>query len=238
MNWRWVCRIACALGAVNASAAEPQWGGSVVLNSTYLSRGVSRSASDPSVSAELHADFRSGWSAGILASSSKVGPTNSGTAEISATLGFSRPLNDNWVGHVALTHYTSPWSALPRLYEYDELSADLIYRERLYLTASFSPNTSRVAPGPRLVWNRNASSFEASYQQSLAAHLRGVLGIGYYDLQDLIGTGYWYSSVGISASRGRWRADLSYVATDSVAKRISYGGDADNRVLASLIVSF
>jgi uncharacterized protein (TIGR02001 family) len=238
MKLRWACRFVCALGVVNASAAQPQWGGAVVLNSTYLSRGVSRSDGDPSISAELHGAFRSGWSIGVLALSSKVGPLRSVTAEISATLGFARPLNENWAAHVALTRYTSPWSALPRLYEYDELTADLIYRERLYLTASFSPNTSRVVPGQGLVWNRDASSLEASYQQSLAAHLRGVLGIGYYDLHDLVGAGYWYSSVGLSTRHGAWRADLSYVATDHVAKRISYGGAADNRVLASLIFSF
>jgi uncharacterized protein (TIGR02001 family) len=238
MGQRSLSLLGCLLLAPLASAAPPQWGGSAVLASDYLQRGVSRSQEEPALSGELHMQSGHGLFAAVWASTTRARDADATTVELSATLGISRPLGEDWTGRLGVTHYESPWASFPGFYSYDEVSADLIYRERLYLGISFSPDTSRYSPTRGPVWNRNAAAYEAGYQQTFTNHLRGSAGIGYYDLTNLFDKGYWYGSAGVSLTQGRWRLDLSYVATSDSAKRLSYEGVADNRALASLTVSF
>lgn len=238
MNRRLLCLWSCLLLAPMARAAPPQWGGSIVLSSDYLLRGVSRSDEEPAFSTELHTQWSNGVFAGIWASTARPRTQAATTMEFSATLGYAHTLGENWLARTSFSHYETPWSSVPGFYAYDELTVDVIYLERLYLSASFSPNTSRYAPlwGP--AWHRNAAAYEASYQHAFTPLIHGALGLGYFDLSDLFGDGYWYSSAGLALNRGHWRLDLSYVITSGAAKRLTYGGSADNRALASLSYSF
>jgi uncharacterized protein (TIGR02001 family) len=219
-------------------AGAPQSGGSVTASSNYLLRGVSRSSNDPALSAELHTQFTNGLFGNLWASTSRPRTADDTSAELAATLGIALPVSDSWSARLTYTHYESPWSSRTGFYRYDEISADFSLRDRLYLSASYSPNTSRYAPGYGPVWNRDASAFEASYQQPLTATLRAHAGAGYYDLSALYGEGYWYSSAGLGWHRGKWAIDLSLVWPDAAARRLSYERAAEKRLLGSLSFAF
>jgi uncharacterized protein (TIGR02001 family) len=231
MQRLWSCLAGCLLLAPLAQAASPQWGGSVTLSSNYLLRGVSHSSNDPALSAEVHAQFNGNVFASVGLITSRFNPNADTTPELSATLGIAGPLGEDWIGRISATHYETPWSAFPDFYRYDELTADLTFRDRWHVSATWSPNTSLYAPGYGPVWHRSTRAYEASYQHRLRPGLQAFAGAGYYDLDDLFGEGYWYGSVGASLTRGRWQFDLSWVMPEATAQRLSWPGTAEARWL-------
>jgi uncharacterized protein (TIGR02001 family) len=237
MHRLWSCLAGCLLVAT-AQAAPPQWGGSITLASDYLLRGVSLSSNDPALSAEVHVQFSGNFfaSAGVI--TSRPRPSADITPELSATLGFAASLDEDWVGRISVTHYETPWSAFPDFYRYDELTAEATWRDRWHLSASYSPNTSRYAPVYGPVWHGNTLVLESSYQQPLRPGLQAFAGVGYYDLDDLFGDGYWYGSFGFSLTRQQWQFDLSWVVPEATAQRLSFPGTADQRLLATLTRNF
>lgn len=232
------CLLGCLLVAPLAQAASPQWGGSVTLSSNYLLRGVSHSDNDHALSAEVHAQFSGNFfaSAGLI--TSRVPPQAETTPELSATFGVAGPLSEDWVARLSITHYETPWSTYPDFYRYDELTAELTWRDRWHLSATWSPNTSLYAPIYGPVWHARTGAYEASYQRPLRPGLQAFAGVGYYDLHDLFGEGYWYGSVGASLTRGRWQFDLSWVMPEATAQRLSYPGTAEQRLMAALTRTF
>jgi uncharacterized protein (TIGR02001 family) len=219
-------------------AASPDWGGSFVLSSDNLMRGTSRSSSDPALSAELHAQFTSGWLGAVWASTSRVRPSDPSTVDFAVTLGYGTSVGDDWSLRGSFSHYESPWQRYPGFYRYDELTVDMRYRESLLLSMSYSPDTSRYASAFGPVWKRNALTYEATWQQALPGNLRGHAGIGYYDLSDLFGDGYWYGSTGLGWSGRHWRVDAAYVIAENRAKDLSYLKDGGRRALFSVGYSF
>jgi uncharacterized protein (TIGR02001 family) len=228
------CLCLCLLLLPSLQAASPDWGGSLVLSSDNLLRGTSRSSSDTAFSGELHAQLPSGWLAGLWASTSRVRPADPATVDFAATVGFGAALGDDWMLRGSLTHYESPWQNRSGFYRYNEVTLDVRYRESLLLSASYSPDTSRFASAYGPVWKRNAVSYEASWQHGLRGGLRGHVGVGYYDLSDLFGEGYWYGSTGLSWSRAHWQVDAAYVIAGRRAEALSYLGDGGKRGLFSV----
>lgn len=231
---RLTCLCLCLLLLPQLQAAAPDWGGSLVLSSDNLMRGTSRSSSDPALAGELHLQHASGWFGSLWASTSHVRPSDPTTVDIAATLGYSTALSEDWSLRGSYTHYESPWQNLSGFYTYDEFTADLRYRESLLLSVSFSPNTSRFGSAFGPVFHRNALAYEASWQQPLGGALRANLGMGYHDLSDLFGVGYWYGSAGLSWSGPHWRLDAAYVVAADRADKVSYVGDGGQRVLLSV----
>jgi uncharacterized protein (TIGR02001 family) len=229
---------ACLLFAPVAATAGPKLQASVMLASDNLLRGVSRSDSEPAVSAQVQLQSAAGWFGSLWASSSRVGPDASATVDLAATLGYAFPLNADWAMRASYSHYESPWQPYGDFYRYDELTLDARLRETLLLSVSYSPNTSRYASDYGAVRNRRALAAEATYQLALRPGLLGFAGAGYYDLSDLFGEGYWYGSVGLNWSWQRWQLGASWVFTDEAATRLSYVGDAGNRALFSVSYVF
>jgi uncharacterized protein (TIGR02001 family) len=238
MILRILCLAACVLPMPVALAAAPQWGGNVTASSDNLLRGVSRSSNDPALSAQVEVQESSGWLASLWASTSRVRAIDSTSVELAGTLGYARPLNADWTLVGSFSHYESPWGYRAGFYRYDEFTADLHFRESLLLSVSFSPDVSRYSSTFGPVWHRNAWAYEATWQHELRPHLRTWAGLGYYDLSDLFGDGYWYGSLGLGWRQGHWQLDASYVVPDHYARRVSYPGSAGRRLLGALSYSF
>lgn len=221
-----------------AQAAPPKWGGSIALGSDYLVRGISHSSNDPALSAEGHVQFAGNFFASVGAISSRLIPRADITVDLNATLGFAGVLNDDWTGKLSATHYETPWSDFADFYRYDEFMGELAFRDRWFTSVTYSPNTSLYAPGYGPVAHRNTMAYETSYRQPFKGGLSAFAGVGYYDLDDLFGEGYWYGSVGASLIREQWQFDLSWVMTESAAQDLSYRGTAEERLLATLTWNF
>jgi uncharacterized protein (TIGR02001 family) len=235
---RWFMPLLCALVALPALAATPQWSGSITASSNYLLRGTSRNYNDPALSTEIHAQFSRGVFASLWASSTRLRYGAETTAELAATLGYAGRVTDEWSWVGSFTHYETPWSGSAAAYRYNEFTLDFDWREHLLLSVSWSPDTSRYAPAFGFINNRNAWAWEAGYQQEVHRNLRAYAGVGYYDLSDLFGSGYWYGSLGLGLTWRRWQLDTSYVLPADAARRLSYPGAAKRRVVASVGFNF
>jgi uncharacterized protein (TIGR02001 family) len=235
---RWFMPLLCGLVALPALSATPQLGGSVTATSNYLLRGTSRNYNDPALSLETHAEFSQGLFASLWASTTRLRAVEPTTVELAGTLGYGSRISDGWSWVGSFTHYETPWSSSAFKYRYDELTLDLNWRERLLLSVTWSPNTSRYSQAYGWVRKRDAVAWEAGYQQELYRNLRVHAGIGYYDLSDLFGTGYWYGSLGLGWTWHRWEADAFYVVPEDGAGRLSYPGGARRRAVASLSFNF
>ena len=226
--------VSCLLSALPAVSRAAQWGGSATLSSDNLLRGVSRSANDPALSAELHVQFLQGAFAGIWASTSRVREQDDVSVELAGTIGYGGALDEDWSLRGTYTHYESPWAEFSDFYRYDEFTLDLRFRTMLLLSVSYSPNTSRYASAHGPVRDRKALAYEASYQRELPLRVRLHAGVGYYDLSDLFGEGYWYGSAGVGWTWQRWQLAAAYVATDDTAADLSYAEAAGDRALFSV----
>jgi len=229
---RWMqMLLACATLAPALLSAAPRWGGGFTLSSDNLLRGVSRSSNDPAASAEADVLFANGIFSSLWASTSRPRESEDTTVELAATLGIGAALRGDWAIRGSYVHYDSPWQKRPDFYRYDELTVDLRYRDTLFFSGAWSPNTSRYGSAYGVAWDGQTFAYEASVQQPLRSSLRAHAGVGYYDLSDLFGEGYWYGSIGLGWSSRHWQADLSWVDTDASAEHLSYVGTAGSRVL-------
>jgi uncharacterized protein (TIGR02001 family) len=221
-----------------AHAAPPAWGGSIGLSSNYLVRGISRSDNDPAVSGDVHVQFAGNFFAGIGAITSRIQPRAGTTLEVNATAGFAGALNEDWSGKLSVTHYETPWSDYADFYRYDEITGELGFRDRWFMSVTWSPNTSLYAPVYGPVAHRNTVAYETSYRQALKRGFSAFAGLGYYDLDDLFDEGYWYGSLGASLIRQKWQFDLSWVMPESAAQALTYRGAAEQRLLATVTRNF
>lgn len=224
--------VACA-----ASNADP-WGGSVALTTDYLVRGISRSDNDPALQLDLHYVADSGFVAGGFASSARVDPQQSWTAELNAYLGLAWSGGTDWRGKLLATYYAYPrTSAAGRSYDYGELDVDLYFRQWLGVSLSYSPDMP--LPGPYAAVQRVASnSVEINLQQPLLERLAGTAGIGYEHVAGGGASGFVYWSLGLAYDLSPVSLSLSYADTDVAARSLFYDGASRGRWIATVIRRF
>jgi len=211
--------VAALVHAPSAGAADNNWGGSLGVTTDYLYRGLSQTRGTPAVQGGLHMRLPEGWVAGVWSSSVDFNPGKGASVEIDLHAGKLWTLGQDWSAKLGATHYMYPNDGWRRSYDYDELSASLSYQSRLVASATWSPNTSRYSNGA-FVWNRHATSYELSMLQPVSRSWSVGAGLGYYDLTDLLGTGYWYWNAGLTYAIGNLQVDLSHINTDRTATRL------------------
>ena len=224
------------LVALPASASD-RWGGSVALTSDYRLRGISLSDSSAALQADVHYDSPRGWLAGLWASSVRLYGEDNETIQLNAFFGFRWAIDSNWGAKLVVSHYAHPWDSLAQGYDYDEVTMGADWRDRLFFTATWSPNTS-IASYRGFHFDRSAIAYDATGRWPFGPRLSGFAGLGYNDLRELVGTGYWYGSAGFVYDLRRLHVDVSRVQTSAAAKRLFYGDIADNRWAATVMWTF
>jgi len=235
---RWRFMLAAVIATVSSpSPASGVWGGSTGATSDYVSRGVTRSAGEPSVQADGHYLWSSGWFAGASAASVRRNSSSPTTAELTGYVGYTQSFTGVWSGRMTAAHYEYPGITPRRLYNYDELSSSLIYCDRLFLTVTVSPDqgTDSVRGTAR---NRTVLAYDLTLHQSLPLGLSTNWGVGYDDLHRLVGVGYVYWNAGLGYEIGTVHFDLSYIGADSTAQSLFYDNAATNRLVATVLWSF
>jgi uncharacterized protein (TIGR02001 family) len=225
-----------ALLAQNLRAGET-WGGSVGVTTDYILHGVSQSAGEPAIQADIHFRAPSGWRIGAWASNIQFDASLPRGVEIDAYVGFDKPLGTHWNTDFTITHYAYPWTTPAGFYEYDELAGALSYEDRGSLRLAYSPNATAVSTYG-IATHRRAFSAELSLRQYLVAHAALAGGLGYYDLSDGVGRGYAYWSLGLNFDRGRLHADLTYFGTDSTGSRLYFNDAASNHWAGTILWRF
>jgi len=147
---------------------------------------------------------------------------------LNAYAGRSWAVSESWNARLAAVHYAYPNDNASIRYDYDELTASLAFRDRLSASIAWSPNTSRYARY-YVARDRTALTYDLVGQWPLHDALSVNGGVGYYDLDDLFGTGYGYWSAGVTWTKPHFQLDLGYYATAARARELFGSESAGER---------
>lgn len=196
--------------------------GSVAVTTDYIYRGLSQTAGQPAAQAGVQLHSSSGWNAGMWGSSVDF-QNGSGVAyELDLHAGYAWSLSPDWSMSLGYVHYAY-LNDDDSGYDYDEVNASLSYQQRATASIAWSPNTSKHTYWG-FISEKQALAYELSLLQPLYTRWSLCAGVGYYDLHDLVDTGYWYWSTGVSFNWQGMQLDLLHIDTDSTAARLFDGG--------------
>ncbi len=206
--------IARVCGVLGLLAGAPlhahEFHGYLTLASDYVFRGASQSNGDPSVQAGLDYLHPGGVFAGVFAARTEF-PENSfgsnpGSVELDAYLGYSREVGRDWSWDVAALHYDFPDST-GFDYSYDELAANLHFRDMSFVLARPCP-TTRVPAAPV------AGPPKSNCDSSLNDRFQVSGSLGHYEFARSDWDDYLYWDFGVSAVAGPVTFDLRYFDTN------------------------
>jgi len=241
-------RTACTIGAsvrvalgafalASPCAALESWGGSLVLTSDYLVRGISRSDHNPALQGDWHFRTAAGLIGGVFASSVQFAPDEPRSAEVSVFAGYAWRRGGDWRARALATHYSYPRNEAGSRYNYDELSVDAGYRGWLNLSFVYSPNAPRYLSSGGLT-GVSATSADISLISPWRQRLAATAGAGYSRIGGPEGAGYYYWSAGVVCDLAPWSMSVAYEDTSEAAKYLFFNAAAHDRWMATLVWRF
>jgi uncharacterized protein (TIGR02001 family) len=234
MAWRWGKRdvgILCILmhgmllPALPAAAQDSldRWGGSLGFTTDYIHRGISQTGGAPAFQGGFQYQSPAGWTAGVWGSSVDFAAPARIQYELDLHVSYAWALDSDWTAQIGAVHYYYPdkgWAD----YDYDELSATLAFQQRVTATVAWSPNAARYGNN-RFVQDEPAIAYELALLEPLGPHWSLCVGVGHYDLRDLLGDGYWFWNAGVAFKWQELQFDFMHINTDSTAYRMfGHGG--------------
>jgi uncharacterized protein (TIGR02001 family) len=226
----------CALLLLLASVCHADGlGGDVGIASDEVLRGLTQSDHQASPEADLHYNL-SGWYAGASAMEVRRGAYDSPGVGLVAYLGYQYRFSDDWSAGLTARHYDYPGYRYRNNYDYEEGVLSVSWRDLITASVVASPDTF-VADRHGHYGSGAAYSYEIGSRLPLAYGFCANAGLGFYDINRQIGTGYAYGSAGISKQWHSVNFDLRYIGTDDTAKR-RFGSYAENRLLFSVLYLF
>ena len=229
--------IACGCGVAWLLAGAPvrahELHGYLTLVSDYVFRGASQSNEDPTVQAGVDYLHPSGVFAGVFVARTEF-PGNSfgsnpGSIEVDAYLGYSRAAGRDWSWDIAALHYDFPDST-GFDYSYDELAANLHFRDVLRLGATVSDD---AGAGGSSGWTA-----EIELRRSLGDRFQLSGSLGHYAFERTDWSDYLYWDAGVSATAGRFTFDLRYFDTDNDEAGFAGPELTRSRLVGSVSVGF
>jgi uncharacterized protein (TIGR02001 family) len=227
----------CASLSAVAPAAVAEFGGSLAATTDYVYRGISQTRGKAALQADVHYRTAGAWTLGAWATTLDDDRNIGTPLELDLYLSRNWALDPDWDAQVTLTHYMYPDDERAASYDYNEVTASLIYQSRLAATVAWSPDAWGVTHG-WLAQDQTAISYELNATQSLFRELSATGGAGYYELPELNDTGYWFWNAGLSWSVGGAQLAVSYVDTDAVAVRNFGSEQAGSRWMGTLLWRF
>jgi uncharacterized protein (TIGR02001 family) len=226
-----------ALCVAKAAHADGSVGGHIDVTTDYVFRGISQTLGDPAIQGDLHYQTVNGWFLGGWASTVNLNHGPGSTVELNAYAGRAWSLGDPWNARVTAVQYMYPNDSATLRYDYFELLATLAYQDRLGLTVSWSPDTSRYS-AYGIAENRQTLAYELVGRWPVQPRVSLTGSVGYYDLSELFGTGYWHGSAGLTGTVGRFRVDLAYFETGQEAIDLFGAETAGDRWALTIAWSF
>jgi uncharacterized protein (TIGR02001 family) len=224
------------LAVVAPSRADPGFGGSVVLTTDYVFRGLSQTKNEGAIQGDLHYQWLSGWFAGAWASNIRFQAPDSPNKEYNLYLGYARQFTSDWSARATVVHYGYPGGSSD--YNYDELAVGTDYQNRLFLTVAWAPNVSRYSYYYGAAHHRSEISYELNARQPLKFGISAAAGAGYYDLTDLFGSTYWAANGGLVYALGDFQLDVTYYWVSNQARVIFGPATAHDHWVATLLWRF
>jgi uncharacterized protein (TIGR02001 family) len=221
-----------ALAGSGAAFAD-DFHGYLTAASDYVFRGVSQSDEQPSLQGGLDYAHSSGFFAGLFAAGIDYPETSfrpdPGSLELDAYVGYGRPAGRNFSWNVALYRYEFPDSEADDK-NYQELGADLYYRDVARLGATYSDD---ARSGGASAWTA-----ELELRHPFAQHFQVSGTLGRYSFARDDWKDYLYWDLGVSATKGAWTFDLRYFDTSDEAETLAGPYLTRDRVVASVSIGF
>jgi uncharacterized protein (TIGR02001 family) len=230
----WLAMSGCVLPALPAAASDVT--GSVAITTDYIYRGTSQTAGKPAAQAGVQFHSADGWNAGMWTSSVDFQNGRGRAYELDLHGGYSWALTPDWAAQIGYVHY-GYFDEGNADYDYDEVTASLSYQQRATASIAWSPNTSKYTYWG-FISDKRALAYELSVLQPVNPRWSLCAGVGYYDLRDLIDTGYWYWSAGLAFTWQGMQVDLLHIDTDSTGERMFELEGAGSRWTAALTWRF
>ena len=155
--------------------------------------------------------------------------SNPGSVELDAYLGFSHEFGRDWSWDVAAIHYDFPDST-GFDYSYDELAANLHFRDVLRLGATASDD---AGAGGASGWTA-----EMEFRQSLGDRYQVSGTLGHYEFERTDWDDYLYWDLGVSAVAGPVTFDLRYFDTTDDEAGFAGRQLTGSRLVGSISVGF
>jgi uncharacterized protein (TIGR02001 family) len=213
----WSCLAVLVLAAAGTAAAQgpvPDLNGYVTLASGYWKHGLSQ---NDGLSAQIGIDYQhhSGFFVGAWAANvefeREYSTEQPRDVEANAYVGYHRR-NPEWSWTLGLGRYAYPGAATQ--YAYDELSATVGFRDRVFYTASYSDEYGATA--------RSSLNQELSVAFPLRGNVEIGAALGHFSVERG-GPDITHWNVGVSKLVRRVAVDLRYY--DGDYERTSYYGD-------------
>jgi uncharacterized protein (TIGR02001 family) len=213
-----------------------QFSGSLAVTSDYVYRGISQTRGAAAAQGSIQYATLDHWAMGIWASTTELNTYDGTTAEVDPYISFRWNISDAWHGKFSALRYLYPLNSNTAHYEYDEVAASVDYGDMLFFNVAWSWDASRYS-----AWRYvkgNAISYEASWMRPLPKLFSLNAGIGYYDLSDIMNTGYWYWNAGAGKDWRMWHVALSYIGTSQKAEQAFGTASTGNRFSITLLRRF
>ncbi len=222
----------CLLVAAAAPPAAAQFSSNVTLATDYVFRGISQTLGDPAIQGGFDYEAEFGVHAGVWASNLRyvedLEPSDGTDLELDLYAGFTRSFSDSRAG-IVFIRYFYPGSLAGADGDYNELILSFGFRDAL--TGELGLSDDVFGTGEPGVSYRIAT--ETPVVLGFAVHT----GMGYYDLNEALGTGYMDFHAGASWSRDTYRLAVTFHNTDESGAAL-FGGRAKERVVFSAGASF
>jgi len=203
-------------------------GGSIGVTSDYVYRGVSHSRGHPAAQGDLRLRLGGNTQIGVWASTLDHKYADD-EFQVDGFLSYRFDITPEWQMRVQYTHSAFVNDRSPLGYDYDELAASIAYQMRISLTAAWIPNAARYRywGGPI---RDDAYAYDAAWLEPLFSIWHASLGIGYYDVSSLYGTGYAYWHVGIVGAAGPFGIEALWIDTQERAAYMAGGAYSEEIV--------
>jgi uncharacterized protein (TIGR02001 family) len=234
MSWR-VFRHSLLLmlpAGLSSIAAASGLDAAFSIGSDFVVRGETRSRGEPVVQAHIGGHHDSGWSLGAMLSTVDINPGPGPSRELDVSLAKSWPLGPDWSMSGSVTHYSFAQNTPELSYDYTEIAAGASFRDRVELSVAYSPAYSDFT-FRGIVREQPAVAYDALLRLPVSAGLQLHAGAGFFDLERLAGTGYWYWSAGAEVTLSRMMLALQYIDTDHTAAALLGSAGTGSRLVAT-----
>lgn len=227
---RWCLALVAGVYCMPTNAAD--FSAYLVLTTDYVWRGVTQSDGDPAAQLGAEVAFNTGFHAGLWGSTIDIdnGPDRQRDTEVIYYAGFAHDIDGRWTLAANIVAYTYPGQSGSVDYNYEELMISANFMDRAWFEYAYSPDLYNTGA--------DAHNVELYTEWPAGKHLVLGAGAGYYDVSDLVGTGYGYWELGVTWPISRFDLDLRYHDTNRHVPIISTEDRAESRVALTFRVSF
>lgn len=232
------CVVAGLLGSAVAHAdAVRVVTGSLGATSDFIYRGLSLTRGEPAAQASLDVEFPHEFYVGGFVASCDPNAGPSPKVELDVWAGRYFQLAGDFSADLRVSQYTYPDDPRRVNYNRTEISGTLGYRNALFLTANYSPNTRALASSPGYA-EGNAWAYELSGRKVINDRFSLSAGVGHYDLGEVYHDRFNYWNVTATASFAPFELQLAYVGVDDSAADHFEGRAVGDRVALTALWRF